>query len=142
MSLWTWIAGVPSESEMNAADTAALERYNAAVDRAVADGRMDSEDAQNRKNLMEQIDSQQQAVNATLDTEIQTGLKEGASQGLDNVLNFPGQVVDKVGQGLSQSLWGVLKNIPWWVYLGGLVALFIWMGGLSLLRGRLAKGVA
>jgi len=36
-------------------------------------------------------------------------------------------------------LWGILKKIPWWVYLAGLFAIFVWMGGLVLLRGRLAR---
>jgi hypothetical protein len=29
----------------------------------------------------------------------------------------------------------VLKNIPWWIYLGGVLALFVWMGGVELLSG-------
>ena len=67
------------------------------------------------------------------------GFKEGAAEGLNNVLNAPGKVVGAVGSSLSQAVWGVLKNIPWWVWLVGLGALFVWMGGLSLLRGRLAR---
>jgi hypothetical protein len=67
------------------------------------------------------------------------GLKEGAMEGLNNVLNAPGKIVGTVGQGAGQALWGVLKNIPWWAYAAALGALFVWMGGLSLLRGRLAK---
>jgi len=67
------------------------------------------------------------------------GLEEGAKEGLDNVLNAPGQAVGLVGKGLSQAVGGILKNIPLWVYAVALVALFIWMGGLTLLRGRLAR---
>lgn len=63
----------------------------------------------------------------------------GAAQGLNNVLTAPGKVVGAVGGGASTLLGGILKNIPWWVYLGGLAALFVWMGGLSLLKGRLAR---
>ena len=63
----------------------------------------------------------------------------GAKDGLNNVLDAPGKVVCAVGSGAGQLLWGVLKNIPLWVYGAGVVALFIWMGGLELLRGRLAK---
>jgi hypothetical protein len=32
-----------------------------------------------------------------------------------------------------------LKSIPWWVWLAAAAALFVWMGGLTLLKGRLAK---
>jgi multidrug efflux pump subunit AcrA (membrane-fusion protein) len=71
----------------------------------------------------------------SVDMEAKAGLQEG----LNNVLDAPGKVVGAVGSGLSQTLGGILKNIPWWVYLVGLGALFVWMGGLSLLRGRLGR---
>ena len=70
------------------------------------------------------------------------GLKEGAAEGLNNVLNAPGWLVGVVGEKTGQALWGVLKNIPWWVYLVGLGGIFVWMGGLSLLRGRFARSNA
>jgi hypothetical protein len=63
----------------------------------------------------------------------------GAKEGLQNALNAPGKLVGAVGGGASTLLWGVLKNIPWWVYVVAAGALFIWMGGLALLRGRLAR---
>lgn len=68
------------------------------------------------------------------------GFVEGAQEGLNNVLQAPGKVVGAVGSGAGTLLWGVLKNIPWWVWLGGLGALFVWLGGLELIRGSLAKG--
>jgi len=64
---------------------------------------------------------------------------EGAQQGLQNVLHAPGAVVGAIGSGAGTVLWGILKKIPWWVYLAGLFAIFVWMGGLVLLRGRLAR---
>ena len=67
------------------------------------------------------------------------GLEEGAREGLNNVLDAPGKLVGAVGSGLSQAVGGILKNIPLWVYALALVALFIWMGGLTLLRGRLSR---
>ena len=63
----------------------------------------------------------------------------GAKEGLNNVLNAPGKLVGDVGGGLNQMLSGILKNIPWWVWLAAAGGLFVWMGGLSLLKGRLAK---
>lgn len=63
----------------------------------------------------------------------------GAEQGLHNVLSAPGKAVHLAGSGLSELLAGILKNIPWWIYGAALVALFVWMGGLELLRGRLAR---
>ncbi|SRR6266404_1725800 len=63
----------------------------------------------------------------------------GAEQGLQNVLTAPGKVVGLVGSGSSTLLWGIVKNIPWWAWIVAVGALFVWMGGLSLLRGRLAR---
>lgn len=74
-------------------------------------------------------------VVASVDSEAIAGAKEG----LNNALNAPGKLVGLAGSGASTLLGGILKNIPWWVYAGGLVALFVWMGGLELLRGRLAR---
>lgn len=70
---------------------------------------------------------------------VDSEFKAGAEQGLQNVLEAPGRAVGAVGDSLSTAGWGILKNIPWWVYLVGLGALFVWMGGLSLLKGRLAR---
>jgi hypothetical protein len=65
------------------------------------------------------------------------GFVEGAQQGLNNVLDAPGKVVGAVGDAAGQLGWGILKNIPWWVWIGGAIALFIWMGGGELLAGML-----
>ena len=63
----------------------------------------------------------------------------GAAQGLNNVLTAPGKVVGAIGGGASTLLGGILKNIPWWIYLAAAGLLFVWMGGLELLKGRLAR---
>ena len=67
------------------------------------------------------------------------GFKEGAQEGLNNVLDAPGKIVGLAGKGLTQVLGGVLLGIPIWLYLVAGIALFVWMGGMSLLRGRLSK---
>lgn len=65
--------------------------------------------------------------------------KAGAQEGLANVLAAPGAAVGAVTGGLGSVLGGILKNIPLWLYLVGGLALFIWLGGLTLIKGRLAK---
>lgn len=67
------------------------------------------------------------------------GAREGAAAGWNNVLNAPGRAVGAVTDAAGQSLAGVLKNIPFWLWLAAGAALFVWMGGLGLVRGRLAK---
>ena len=81
-------------------------------------------------------------VVTAVDADFQAGLKEG----VNNVLDAPGKVVGAVGDATSQLGWGILKNIPWWVWIGGAIALFIYLGGLPLLsaiaRGKVAKATA
>ena len=37
------------------------------------------------------------------------------------------------------TIWAVVKSIPVWVWIAAAIGVFVWMGGLSLLKGRLAK---
>lgn len=74
-------------------------------------------------------------VAESIDGEFYTGLNEG----WNNVLNAPGKAVGAIGDASGSLLGGVLKNIPWWAWVGGAIALFVWMGGLALLRGRFAR---
>lgn len=67
------------------------------------------------------------------------GLEEGAMEGLNNVLNAPGQIVGVTGQGLGQVLGGILKNIPWWAYAIALVAGFFYLGGAELIRAWVSR---
>ena len=56
------------------------------------------------------------------------GLKEGA----DNITGAVKGPLNTAG-GL------VWNSIPWWVWIVGAAALFFWMGGGALLKGRLAR---
>jgi len=76
---------------------------------------------------------------ANVEASVNSEFIAGAEDGLHKVLAAPGQVVGLAGQGLSSIVGGILKNIPFWIYLVALAALFVWMGGLELLRGRLAR---
>ena len=78
----------------------------------------------------------------TLDSEdlaAAQGLAEGAQEGFQNVLKAPGKVVGFAGDSAGTLLGGILKNIPWWVYLGAVGVLFFYMGGAVLLRGSLKR---
>ena len=134
-SFVSWAAGTPTQAEQDAGQAAVNAKYAEAVQRQVDQGAIDQATGQN-------LIAAQDAVTAdSQDAGYSQGFEEGAAEGLNNVLNAPGKVVGAVGSGLSQTLWGIFKNIPWWVYLVGAGALFVWMGGLELLRGRLSKYV-
>ena len=60
------------------------------------------------------------------------GLKEGAD-------NITGAVTGAVKGTLNTAGELVWKSIPWWVWIVGAAALFFYMGGGALLKGRLAR---
>jgi hypothetical protein len=81
------------------------------------------------------------ARNGTADVvgSVTDAFEEGAKEGAQNVLKFPGQAVGYISDAASISLKEILSKLPWWAYVGGLAALFVWLGGLTLLRGILAR---
>jgi hypothetical protein len=128
-SLVSWLSGTEDQSAQDAhlAEQQALfnQRLQAREDAGTIDPTLDTQLHDYSNSLAD--DSENTAYGQ--------GFAEGAAEGWNNVLNAPGKVVGAVGSGLSQTLWGVLKNIPWWIYLGGVLALFVWMGGVELLSG-------
>lgn len=60
------------------------------------------------------------------------GFAEGLGEGIQNISG-----------GVNKTLAGTIKTIfsaiPWQVWILAAIALFIWMGGLALLRGRLTR---
>lgn len=81
----------------------------------------------------------QTGATGDVNLQVREAFAEGAAEGFQNVLTAPGKAVGAVGGVASTLFGGVLKNVPWWAYLAAAVALFVWMGGLALLRGRLAR---
>ena len=140
MGLWNWIVTEAT-----------------GVDPAAEQARSDAADAQlsslNQQNLERGLWTQAQYDQAQADIAagnastgdnnvagaINAEAEAGLQEGLNNVLNAPGKLVGAVGSGASTLLWGIVKAIPWWVWLAAAGALFVWMGGLELLKGRLAK---
>jgi hypothetical protein len=74
-----------------------------------------------------QADEQSGRTGNVLDQLQQAGA-EGANQGLQD---FWGSI--------AGALKGLLTIFPWWLWLGAGVGLFIYMGGLRLLKGKLGK---
>ena len=65
---------------------------------------------------------------------------EGAREGLAAELNFFTNILpDGINKTLSTILKAIFKAIPWWAWIIGAAALFVWMGGLALLQGSLKR---
>jgi len=91
-------------------------------DKALADGKWDNDTYQ----LAEQhrVDSQINDVQGEVDKAFNSGLQDGIDNirgGIGKTINFP------------------FRLIPWQVYVIAGIALFFWMGGAALLKGRLAR---
>lgn len=128
-SLVSWLTGTEDQGDQDARLAAQQAEFNARLQARQDAGTIDPAAAQSLSDYGNSVsnDSENQAYGQ--------GFAEGAQEGLNNVLNAPGKVVGAVGSGASQALWGVLKNIPWWIYAGGVVVLFVWLGGVELLSG-------
>jgi hypothetical protein len=143
MSLWnsfvSWVSGhdAANQAAGDAADAANQQINQQLLEQGLLTQAQYDQTVQDfqQGNASTGTDNPQQAIAG----EFNAGLQEG----VQNVLNAPGKVVGAVGQGAGQVLWGIVKAIPWWVWIGGLAALFVWMGGLELLgdqlKGRLAR---
>lgn len=65
---------------------------------------------------------------ATQRQEIDTAFVQGLADSRDQVKGF-----------FNGAVWQLLKSVPLVVWIGLAVAVFVWMGGLSLLKGKFAK---
>jgi len=140
MSLWSktlsLVTGVDLEAEQQRSNT--IDAQSAVTNQQLVErGFYTQQEADDSNKAIAEANQR----NGTADVvgSVTDAFDEGLKEGAHNVLKFPGDVVGGVGSGLSELLGGVLKNIPWWAYVVGLGALFVWMGGLSLLRGRFAR---
>ncbi len=118
-----WLTGYDSENARRAAEADAKLR-------AMNQAKMDSgyytpaQAAAIQKDYETQVAFGEDAQRAEIDAAFVQGLAEGR----DNVKGF-----------FNGAVWQFLKAIPFVVWLGLAVALFVWLGGLTLLKGRLAR---
>lgn len=52
---------------------------------------------------------------------------EGLSEGFQAELAVPGKVVGYVGQSVGTLGGGILRNLPWWVYVGGGIVALVYL---------------
>lgn len=123
MSFWSTLTGTTPQSEQEAELADEKAKYQAALDRRVTAGTISADASTSDQSFVNgvQLDSTDSAAWA--------GFQEGAAAGLQNVLNAPGQVVGAAGNASGTLLGGILKNIPWWVWLGAAVYFYVTLGG-------------
>lgn len=79
-------------------------------------------------------------IDESMDAAVVEGLIEGYKNELAVLEGIPkyagrltgdvlGAVTSGVGRGAGSILGGIFGNIPWWVWAGGAVALFLYLGG-------------
>lgn len=111
MSLLSWISGYDEDNAARAAE---------------ADMKLRE---LNRKEYgVDYVNRDDYVDTATAEKQISEDFRAGLKEGAGNVRGFVGGAIG-----------GIFSLIPWQVWLLGAVALFIWLGGLNLIRGRLAR---
>jgi len=130
--LLNWYYGAPSQAEVDQtqSDIRSLNEQLAAID------------AQNGTGPHDQayLDQANKDLNTTaadlsnIDQQTQDAFDQGAKEGLNNVTSLPGKLVGAAGNAASDTLWGIIKNIPWWVWVALAAYIFISLGGLRLLK--------
>lgn len=135
-SLMSWLTGTDLEAEQ--ARSAELDAAHKARNQQLLERGLWTQEQADAANQRIDQASAEGGMNDTSGA-VADEFKAGAQEGLQNVLSAPGQAVGAVTGGLGTVLGGILKNIPLWLYGLAAVALFVWLGGLTLLKGRLAK---
>jgi len=133
MSFWSTITGTTPQDEQDANLARQKQLFNDALQRRIAAGTITPDDAAADKEYVDTLG------NDNTDAAAWQGFQEGAAEGWNNVLNAPGKLVDATGQASGQLLGGILKGIPWWVWLGLVGYGFIYLGGLNLIKGKVFK---
>jgi hypothetical protein len=133
MSLLSFLTGTTDQAEQDANLARQQQQLADAIRRREDAGTITPERAAELRAYDASVydDSEWQATNQ--------GFQEGFQEGFNNVLNAPGKLVGGVGDSLGQALGGILKNIPWWVYLGLFIGGFFYLGGGIWLRRRVAR---
>ncbi len=128
MSLWGdfvgWISGADSTDRSAQLDQQAAD-YNAST------GYYDTLTPAAAQAAQQHL-ADQYAATADQSAQMSEAFAEGAKQGLDAEVNFVHGALDTVGG-------AVWKAIPWWVWLGGAIALFVYLGGGVWIRKQLTR---
>ncbi len=118
-----WLTGYDEDNAIRAAAAdSELRRLN---DEAIANGRY----TQDQIDAIQRDYQTQEVFDPNLQTQsIDQAFVSGLDEGRNAVKSF-----------FNGFVWQFLKSIPFVVWIGLAVALFVWLGGLSQLKGRFAR---
>ncbi len=139
MGLWNWIV-----TQTTGVDPAAEQARADALDAQLAAMNAPGGDYWNRLSAAGQATAatnlaNQQAQSADIAGQINGAFVQGAQQGLQNELDLVSQVSGGINRVLDSVGLSVLKIVPWWAWIGGAIALFLYAGGGVWLKGRMAR---
>jgi len=84
--------------------------------------------------------AQADKINADFSTDATFTTDESARDSIDQQFaEGLGDGVDNIKRAVNGTFTGILGSIPWSVWLIVAVLIFVWMGGLSQLKGRFQK---
>jgi hypothetical protein len=133
MGFWNFITGTTPQAEQDQQLADKKAAYEAALQRRQDAGTITPEQVAADQAYVSGIQLEDTDAGAA------QGFKEGLQEGFNNVLSAPGKAVGFAGDSLGSALWGILKNIPWWLYIGAAAAVFLYFGGAALLARKLIK---
>lgn len=131
MSWSDWFLPSTSQTSQEQAENYARQQaeYQAALERRMQEGTLPSDYAPAAGG---ELESQDGAA--------WQGAKEGAIEGAGNVVNFATSTLpNAINTTLGATVGVLFRSIPFTVWLLAGVALFVYMGGFAMLRGRLSK---
>ncbi|MGZ4960982.1 MAG: hypothetical protein ACXWIU_08960 [Limisphaerales bacterium] len=129
--------------------------FNGGIDTAVEQERQTQLDAAitaSNQNLVdkgiwtpEQQAAAQQNLTASDTPDIQGAIDaayvQGAKEGLQNDINLAKKAGSAISDAANKTLWTVLKDvfgaIPWPIWIIGAVVLFVYLGGLGIVRRQI-----
>jgi len=133
VSLWSTITGTTPQADQQAQLDAKKVAYDAALQRRIDEGTITNDQVSAARDYENGLTLEDTEAGAA------EGFTEGLAEGWQNVLTAPGRAVGAVGGSAGTVLWGILKNIPWWAYLIGVIAAFFYLGGSLAMLRRLVR---
>ncbi len=128
MSFWSAITGTTPQSEQEANLQKQKDLFNQRLQDRIDEGTISDQKAKEYQDYVGSLSLED------TDAAAAAGFKEGAVEGLNNVLSAPGKVVSGAGWGVGK----ILAGFPWWFWPLLIIGVLFYLGAgpWLLKRGR------